>query len=69
MASNVQRDGGKGSVLGVDASADMIEAAQESSKSAGVASSTLRYDVADGCDLSSYLQREGVVGCFDRVFR
>lgn len=65
MASLV---GSEGSVLGVDASQDMIAAAQADKTPVAEAGVQPSFDVADGCDLASYLASRGLVGAFDRVF-
>lgn len=61
--------GAKGSVFGVDASADMIQAARKENSSDDIGGSArIQYDQADGCALSTYITEHGLEGRFDRVF-
>lgn len=70
VVSMVHKDATQaGSVLGVDASDDMIQAAIQGAKQANLQPSSWQYQVVDGCKLTDYIKSAGLSAQFDKVFR
>ncbi|PWN90738.1 S-adenosyl-L-methionine-dependent methyltransferase [Acaromyces ingoldii] len=61
----VSSSGDGGCVVGTDLSANMISAARKRGNDEGI---NPRVEVVDGHDLESWLEKQGLVGTFDKVF-